>query len=56
MIARLIHTIQPLLPVLQSDTGPGAHPRLLAIGERMPQPMMAPISMWVVVVGPMMIP
>src|ERR1700760_984889 len=56
MIARLIHTIQPLLPFAQSSVGPGAHPRDLASGERIPYPTTAPNSIEKVVWGPMMIP
>jgi hypothetical protein len=33
MIAKLIHTIHPLLPVAQSSVGPGAQPRDFASGE-----------------------
>lgn len=44
MMARETQTIQPLLPVVQSATGPGAQPLLFASGERMPQPMRAPRS------------
>ncbi len=56
MIARLTQTIQPLLPEDQSSTGPGAQPLDLARGERMPQPMRAPRSMWRVVAGPIIMP
>ena len=56
MMAKLTHTIHPLLPVDQSSTGPGAHPLLFARGDRIAQPRTAPSSMWRVVAGPMMIP
>ena len=56
MIAKLTHTIQPLLPVSQSATGPGAQPFDLARGERMPQPRSAPKNMWEVVARPMIMP
>ena len=56
IIASDTHTIHPLLPSSQSSTGPGAHPRFFARGERKPQPIIAPRSMCKDVEGPMMIP
>ena len=56
MMAKLIHTIHPLLPFSQSSTGPGAQPLDLASGDKIPHPTTAPRSMCRVVAGPMMIP
>jgi hypothetical protein len=56
MMARDIQTIQPLEPLVQSDTGPGAQPLCLARGESTPQPTIAPSSICRVVAGPMMMP
>ncbi len=40
----LIHISHPRAPVSMLSTGPGAHPRFFAIGERTPQPSTAPTA------------
>ena len=44
MIAREIHSTQPVAPDFQSPIGPGAHPLCLAKGPSMPYPEQAQSS------------
>lgn len=49
-------TIQPLAPSVVDETGPGAHPRCLEIGERTAQPTNIPAAIDRVTGRPMMMP